>query len=40
MTKSINLPAEMWKKLKVIADEQNRSVSNLVMYIVKQYLGD
>jgi len=40
VTFSINFPIELLEKLKQKAKEEDRSVSNLVVYIVNQYLGD
>lgn len=37
---SIKLPAELEEKIKAQAEEEERTVSNMIVYIVKQYYKD
>ena len=37
---SIRLDEDMWEALKVIAKRENRSVGNLIRYVLLQYLDN
>lgn len=37
---SIKIPAELAEKLKQQASDEERTVSNMIVYIVKQYYKD
>ena len=40
ITSNIRIPEEIWKELKKIAEEEERSINSQIIYIIRKYLEE
>lgn len=40
VSSNIRVPEDIWEKLKIIANNEERSVNSQIVYIIKKYIED